>query len=935
MLRILFAFITLAVLSPAHAALGPDPKRDWQIADTPHFRINYAAPLRAQAERVADIAERVHVRLSRELQWEPDGRIEVVVVDEFDMANGYSTPLPFNKTAIFLTPPSKGELLDNSVWLELLLTHELTHTFHLDKVRGAPNVLQDIFGRFPLLFPNLWQPDWAIEGIATYNESTPEAGRGRLRGPIFEALMRIEHERGFKSLAEINADGRELPTSKQYLYGVYFYDFLARKYGPDAIYKYIYRFSGNFPFWSRVHSNPVYATGKQMDELWDEFLADLTQQIVQREAPLKAMPRATGELILPANFDISSLAPVADGVLAVVNDGLLRPALLHVDTQGKVEQLAKVNAGANIDVRADGKVLVAQPDVCRNHNLYFDLYTWSAADGMQRKTRCGRYRRAVWAGEQVAALHMEGGVSRLSLLEQDGKYWRESRTLYQTPEQVEAEDLAASPDGKRIALAIKQAGAWQVLEFDSAGGTPRVLFNRTEPLHGLRYAHTGDALEFIAVADGAYNLWRYSPKENELARLSHTYTAVLLHSGIAQDGSVVLGVLAAEGVELRRMQSAAPLTRAKSAAGQTAALQGTAPPAANLLGEPGNYHAIYSMYPRSWFPALFADRGLSAYGAFTFGSDALGWHNYAATVMWETTQNETIGNLSYNYLDKHLFNVSRNLWARQWTGAKNDETTMVYDRTTSAQWVSMLPLLRLERRVHLGIGAALQTTDRVQIAGLTAKAENERVAATFLHYDTRNSNWYADGINRGNLTTLLYESYRPFNSFYDGHVARFDTRGYLPLGGTVLSAAWTEARAYGTTEEFQLGGAFDPAYTQAPMLNQRELPLRGYLSGETVLRGQNARIVNAEWRTPLVDIDRHAMVPPVGLNRLSTAVFMEAGSVWNNGSARSRYYRSAGVELISELKVYYRVALPVRLGIARGMDNPGGTRVYFMMGQLF
>ncbi|MDO8990762.1 MAG: hypothetical protein Q7U91_14150 [Sideroxyarcus sp.] len=931
--RILLALIALAFLTPAHAALGPDPKRDWQIADTPHFRVNYAAPLRAQAERVADIAERVYVRLSRELQWEPNGRIEVVVVDEYDIANGYSTPLPFNKTAIFLTPPNEGELLDNSVWLELLLTHELTHTFHLDKVRGAPNVLQHIFGRFPLLFPNLWQPDWAIEGIATYNESTPEAGRGRLRGPIFEAWMRIEHERGFKSLSEMNADGRELPTSKQYLYGVYFYEFLARKYGPDAIYKYINQFSGNVV--PRVHTNPVSATGKRMDELWDEFIADLTQQMEQREAPLKAMPRATGELILPASFDVNSLAPANDGVLAVVNDGLLRPALLHIDTSGKVEQLAKVNAGATLDVRADGKVLIAQPDICRNHSLYYDLYTWSAADGMQRKTRCGRYRRAVWAGEQVAALHMEGGVSRLSILEPQGKHWRESRTLYETPPQVEAVDLASSPDGKRIALAIKQAGAWQVLEFDSAGGTPRVLFNHTAPLHGLRYARTGDAVEFVAVQDGVYNLWRYTPGSPELTRLSHTYTAVLLHSGVAQDGSVVLGVLAAGGTELRRMPSTAPLAKTKLASAPATTLQGDTTPVATKLGEPGNYHAIYSIYPRTWLPSSFGSRGLTAFGAYTFGSDALGWHNYAANVMWETSQREVIGSLSYNYLDQHFLNVSRNLWARQWTGSDNDETTTVFDRETSAQWASMLPLLRLERRIHLGIGAAMQTTDRVQIAGVTNKIENERVAATFLHYDTRNSNWYADGINRGNLTTLLYESYRPFSNFYDGHVVRFDTRGYLPLGETVLSAGWTEARAHGNTEAFELGGAFDHTYTQAPMLNQRELPLRGYRSGETALRGQNARIVNAEWRTPLADIDRHAMVPPVGINRLSAAVFMEAGSVWNNGEARSRYYRSVGVELISELKVYYRVPLPVKLGIAHGLDNPGDTRAYFQLGQVF
>src|SRR5512141_2822014 len=105
MRRILFALIALAISIPAHAAIGPDPHRDWHIADSAHFRVNYADPQRPQAERIADIAERVYARYSKELQWEPKGRIEIVVVDEFDIPNGYSTPLPFNKTAIYLTPP--------------------------------------------------------------------------------------------------------------------------------------------------------------------------------------------------------------------------------------------------------------------------------------------------------------------------------------------------------------------------------------------------------------------------------------------------------------------------------------------------------------------------------------------------------------------------------------------------------------------------------------------------------------------------------------------------------------------------------------------------------------------------------------------------------------------------------------------------------------
>ena len=69
---------------------------------------------------------------------------------------------------------------------------------------------------------------------------------------MFEAWLRAEAKSGFLSLREINADGRSLPLSKSYLYGAYFNEFLARRYGPDAIYKVVDRYSGNFPLWPRL-----------------------------------------------------------------------------------------------------------------------------------------------------------------------------------------------------------------------------------------------------------------------------------------------------------------------------------------------------------------------------------------------------------------------------------------------------------------------------------------------------------------------------------------------------------------------------------------------------------------------------------------------------------------------------------------------------------
>jgi len=44
-------------------------------------------------------------------------------------------------------------------WERLVIVHELTHVFHLDRSRGLWKTLQTLFGRVPGLFPNEYQPE--------------------------------------------------------------------------------------------------------------------------------------------------------------------------------------------------------------------------------------------------------------------------------------------------------------------------------------------------------------------------------------------------------------------------------------------------------------------------------------------------------------------------------------------------------------------------------------------------------------------------------------------------------------------------------------------------------------------------------------------------------------------------------------------------------
>ena len=206
---------------------------------------------------MAGAAERILPRITALLRWRPASRIHVVVLDSADFANGLASPLPFNYTMIFLSPPDEGELLQNREWLELVLTHELFHIVHLDKARGPPlGLRRRLRPRAVLLSRTRCSRAGSSKASRCTPSPTPARSYGRLGNSQFEGMMRAEAGRGFRSLAEINAGGRGFPLNRDYLYGGYFFAFLQERYGQKAVADFIESYSDNvIPF--RVHSNPV------------------------------------------------------------------------------------------------------------------------------------------------------------------------------------------------------------------------------------------------------------------------------------------------------------------------------------------------------------------------------------------------------------------------------------------------------------------------------------------------------------------------------------------------------------------------------------------------------------------------------------------------------------------------------------------------------
>ena len=97
------------------------------------------------------------------------------------------------------------------------------------------------------------------------------------------------------------------------------------------------------------------------------------------------------------------------------------------------------------------------------------------------------------------------------------------------------------------------------------------------------------------------------------------------------------------------------------------------------------------------------------------------------------------------------------------------------------------------------------------------------------------------------------------------------------------------------------------------------------------------RLVTMEYRFPLSRIEHGWMVPPFGFNQVTGTLFYDTGGVWGDSrSSPGTYYDSVGLELNTEMDLFYNVRFHLTLGVASGLDPVlGEDKVYIRVGNQF
>ncbi len=927
--------ILLGLMSTSSVAFNPE--LDWKTLETQHFLIHFEHSEIELAKNTANLSESIHHRLSKSLNWSPKHKTHLVLTDHTDLANGYASPLPFNRSVLFVHPPAAGAM-DFQSWLESLITHEYTHVLHLDKATGAAGWFHNLFGRAAPFFPNLFQPSWAIEGLATYYETEPAKRLGRGQSTLFAMMMREELAHGFKSIDEVNMASPSWPLNARYLYGYFFFEFIAETFGDEAVLAYIENYSDNLiPFLLNTNANTV--LGKNMTELWQDF-----EVYLRSKFPLEHHQHA--ERLSADGFFKSDIASDAGGhVYFVAYDGYRNPYLGVFNPDNSTEVLHDLNALAMIDLHEDEGILIAQPEVCDEYYQYYDLYRFLPdAKSLTRLTECARYTEAVWApdGDSIFALKAENGIFQIDKLTQAGDF---IKTVWTAPDKRVVSYLDIRQDGKVLLASVQRPGQMrsriELLELDSLVWQA-LLPDEAHQWHGQFVAGT-NKISFSSDHNDNFSLLLYDTDMHSLGNLSsHLSSGLFQHVHLA-DRLVALEY-SHRGYDLVSVQPTPKLIPLP--AGQNAPDIITDAPITEFSIR--DYSAAQSLMPTYWLPFAVGNDNTFELGATTSGQDALENHFYSLAGSVELERN--LPNVFINYRYDLHFDFSFGHY-HDISDDGNDATADIVEQNSDfsitfnlpksfyrSQWNSQLFLTSEVERQYLWY-----QDDKIFIRDLS-----ENLVGFSISYNSSKHFLRSISANDGRNVKLAMASGDTFDSDFTGQKAVIDWRELFQFNqDNAFALRLVAASSTREAKPFRAGGNFSAPFFIRPIefIDDR-YALRGYPDFSELLSGRHLRLASAEWRFPVWHVERTLMSPPLGIEEFSAKIFYESARVYGQRQSTQgaypginiadRRYNSHGMEFITQFRLFYHLPLKVRMGYAKAEDSLiGGEEAYVSFGTAF
>jgi hypothetical protein len=977
----LLAFASVASAPRVTAQLVPNDS--WKTLETRHFRIHFTPPLEEMARRAAPSAERAFELLSRELV-PPRGKVDLVIADNVDYTNGYATPFPSNRIVIFAHPPVDETALRNYAdWSALVITHELTHIFHLDRAAGIWRLGRFIFGRHPALFPNAYMPTWVIEGLAVYYESRL-TGTGRLEGSEHYMIARAAAQEGeFPRLGEISAVTSRFPGGETvYAYGAFIFDYLSRTRGERTIRDFIELSSGSlFPLTLNGKSRKAF--GISFERAWKQWTDSLIRTTSRSADPIPGWRQLT-----PEGWFVSSPRWLDDSTLVYgASTGRDVSHAYAVDLSGKEKSLGRRN-GVSLNVRLpNGDLLFSQPDFLDPYRLRNDLYVQRG--GKQIRLTHGARLSSPDARNDGAIVAVQDvpGSTRLVRVSPDGK-----RIVPITGGALDEQWLEPrwSPEGARIAaVRLPHGNRAEIVIVDTLGAV-RFSYQFVSAIPATpSWSRDGTKLYFSSDHSGTMQLYALvvPPGGSGSRRLSDAVTGVFAPE-LSPDGRVLAALFyRVDGfhIGVAPVASAGSSVRDTAILGERAGCLSCRVPGATAYGSgaPDNspattYSPWRSLLPTYWEPVVESTTGVgTSVGGATSGTDIIGRHSYVASATLNTKRRETQGFAAYRYsgLGQPYVDLSAE---QSWDHSAliNSARAVVGDlaqrsRIYSAATTFTRP--RIRTFASLSVGGEIETRDYVSdpdtlISRLPKQfSQVIRYPSVFTTVAWSNTRRPQLSISREDGFALSVTARQRWRNALSGDADTSPTRSIvgalaafkaLDFSGfahhvmaTRFAAGYADQRAISAFSVGGLSGTSLQVLTGVSVGGERRtFGVRGF--PPSAEQGIRAFTGSLEYRLPMAAPSRHVRFIPILFDRFSATAFADAGraycprsavnvaDVCGPSDADNPWLVSAGGEVNLDAALYYDIPARIRLGVAAPIANRDYARanaasVYLTFGSSF
>jgi hypothetical protein len=974
-LVLLLAFAALFVDARPCAAAN-DPGLLWQSLETKHFRITFYSGERQIAEHVADIAETVYDRLGDDMAAYPTERVEIALTDQSESANGSATALPFNIVNLYVTAPEDlSPLSDVDDWYLELLTHEYTHTLQLGQVRGFPALVNAILGR--TWMPNQIQPRWILEGLAVVQETAHTSG-GRLRSGIWQMMMRTDVlTHNVASIDQMHHFVRRWPQGNiWYLYGSYFMRFIVETYGMEAIQKMIKDYGGQPIPWG-FNRSLRRATGKTFEELYPVWIASLERQFAAEEAAIRARGIREGTRITfhgqGASFprwipkaaeEGSSNAWAKYDLVYDRDDGHSRGGLYGLKLNkertralGSSENLVRLSSESPAAFLPNGDVVFSSANAYRNIFSFHDLHRIGAGKTspsgqngeIVRLTEGFRAAEPTVSpdGSQVVFVSNNRGTRSLQIAELEDTSVRNVRNVVASEPYEQVYTPRFSPDGSKVVCSVWSHGGYRDVRIVDV--KTRAVF---DVMHdravdgGTSFTPDGKYVLFHSDRTGVFNLYAWEIATQKLWQISNVITGAF-YPELSPDGATLAYAgYTNKGFDIYTM----PFDPSRF--WQPAAYIDTRP---SMPVTPYHekklvpYNPLNTLLPRK-YSAQYTQGSFGNVGIVSVvGGDVAGRHGIALNVYSEFSRPQLQGSLAYTYAALP-FDVTisayrniaptRDFRFGQNEGALFAQESVGVDTSVGFNKGGMFS----SQSFSLGYSVARIATD-VNFAPKNLNPYDTPSRGTqgfsgFLHgnYRFSNAERYLHSISAERGLSFGFDlsaTHPALGSEFRGYTARSDVTGYVPMpwlqhhvlalhGGAGMGGGGYPGRSL-----FYVGGFSDISIidTLRTFAVQGGVVLRGY--EPVALTGGYFTQMNAEYRFPILNLDRGVSTLPIFLNRISGNAFLDYGSAFDDIRA-SLFKTGVGAEAWFDLIFGYNLGLTMRLGYARGLASGGFDKPYFV-----